>query len=172
MMEEFISYLENYTVQVLMVISSLQFLLIVGWIVNRIKLKKMIKKYEGFLKGTEKNNLEEILLDHLSKVEQTQEVLKKQSEELRRLEKGAANCIQKVYTKRYNAFDNTGNDLSYSTALLDAHNSGFVLTGIYGRDYAVSYSKPIEGGKAKNVLSTEENEALQAAMNQKTLIRP
>jgi len=171
-MEEFMNYLENNMVQVLLVISGIQLLLIFAWMLNSIKLRKMIKKYEGFLRGTEKNNLEEVLLDHLSKVEQTQEALKHQSEELQRLEKGAANCIQKVYTKRYNAFDNTGSDLSYSTALLDAHNSGFVLTGIYGRDYAVSYSKPIERGSSKQVLSKEENEALSAAINQKSLIRP
>lgn len=171
-MEELMNYLQNNTGQVLIAMGILQLLLILAWILNTIKLKKMIKKYEGFLRGTEKINLEEVLLDHLSKVEQTREVLKKQSEELKRLEKGGASCIQKVHTKRYNAFDNTGNDLSYSTALLDAHNSGFVLTGIYGRDYAASYSKPIERGSATQVLSKEESEALTAAINQKSLFRP
>lgn len=171
-MDELMNYLQNNTNQVLLLMSALHLLIIFVWIINTVKLKKMIKKYNGFLRGTEKNNLEEILMDHLGKVEQTQEVLKRQGEELLRLEKGAANCIQKVYTKRYNAFDNTGSDLSYSMALLDAHNSGFVLTGIYGRDYAASYAKPIERGSAKQVLSKEENEALNGAINQKTLIRP
>ncbi len=171
-MEALMNYLQNNTTQVLLLIGGLQLVMIFAWIINTVKLRKMIKRYNGFLRGTEKTQLEEILLDHLAKVEETQEVLKQQKEELRRLEKGAANCIQKVYTKRYNAFDNTGSDLSYSTALLNAHNSGFVLTGIYGRDYAVSYTKPIEQGSSKQVLSTEENEALNAAINQKSLIRP
>lgn len=171
-MEIWMNYLQNNSAQVLVLISILQLLIILAWIVNTVKLKKMTKKYNGFLRGTEKNNLEEILMDHLGKVEETQQVLKAQSEELRRLEKGAAKCIQKVYTKRYNAFDNTGSDLSYSTALLDAHNSGFILTGIYGREYAASYAKAIEGGASKQVLSKEENEALAAAINQKSLIHP
>ncbi len=171
-MEELMNYLQNNITQVLLLMSALHLLMIVAWIINTVKLKKMIKKYNGFLRGTEKNNLEEILMDHLTKVEETQEILKGQKKELRRLEKGAANCIQKVYTKRYNAFDNTGSDLSYSTALLDAHNSGFVLTGIYGRDYAVSYTKPIDRGASKQVLSQEEREALTAAINKESLINP
>lgn len=171
-MEELMNFLQNNTAQALLLIGALQLLIIFAWIINTVKLKKMIKKYDGFLRGTQKNNLEEILMDHLEKVELTQESLKHQKEELLRLEKGAAKCIQKVYTKRYNAFDNTGSDLSYSTALLDAHNTGFVLTGIYGRDYAASYAKPIKQGLSKQVLSDEENEALKAAINQKSLIRP
>ncbi len=171
-MDELMNYLENNTGQVLLLMSALHLLIILAWIINTVKLKKMINKYKGFLRGTEKNNLEAMLMDHLGKVEQTQEALKQQSEELFRIEKGAASCIQKGYTNRYNAFDNTGSDLSYSTALLDAHNSGFVLTGIYGRDYAASYAKPIDRGIAKQVLSEEENEALNAAIKQKTLIRP
>ncbi|WP_160722656.1 DUF4446 family protein [Isachenkonia alkalipeptolytica] len=170
-MEAMINYLETNTIQVLMIMALLQALLVLLWIRNTVKMKKMIKNYEEFLRGTDKTNLEAMLRDHVQKVEKTQEVLNTQKKELHRLEKGAANCIQKVHTKRYNAFDNTGNDLSYSTAFLDAYNSGLVLTGIYGRDYAASYVKAIEQGLAKQVLSREENEALEAAMKQDCWIR-
>lgn len=155
----------------LIVITLLQGLLILLWVINTVKLKKMIKNYKDFLQGTDQRNLEKMLMDHLQRVEKTQETLQLQEKELQRLEKGAANCLQKVYTKRYNAFDNTGSDLSYSTAFLDAYNSGIVLTGIYGRDYAASYVKPIEKGQAKQVLSREEEEALAAALAQESWIR-
>ena len=170
-MNEILNYIENNGSYVLLIMSILQLLIIFLWITNTVKLKKMINKYKVLLQGTKKDNLEAILMDHLRKVEETQETLDKQRDELLRIEEGAAKCIQKVYTKRYNAFDNTGSDLSYSTALLDAHNSGFILTGIYGREYAVSYAKPIEEGLCKQVLSEEEKEALTAAMNQKILIQ-
>lgn len=172
-MEAMMNYLEtniNIT-QALVLLAALQVLLLILWVINTVKLKKMIKNYKELLRGTDQSNLEGILKDHLQQVKETQDALKTQNKELHRLEKGAANCLQKVHTKRYNAFDNTGSDLSYSTAFLNAHNSGIVLTGIYGRDYAASYVKPIEKGQAKQVLSGEEEEALRTAMDKDCWIR-
>lgn len=170
-MAEWIRYLQANTQEVLLGMAVVQILLIIAWIVNTVRIKRTMKKYDRLVKGTEKRNLEEILMDHLAKVEHTQEVLKSHKKELQRLEEGAAGCLQKVYTKRYNAFDNTGSDLSYSTAFLDARNTGLILTGIYGRDYAVSYAKPVDNGVAKQVLSKEEEEALAAAKNQEIRIK-
>lgn len=73
-----------------------------------------------------------------------------------------------MYTKtgmvRYNAFRDTGSDLSFSLALLNEHNDGVVLNGIYARDMSNIYAKPIEGGKSKYALSDEEKQAIEIAM--------
>ncbi len=166
-MDTLMNYLQTNTTVILLSIIIVQLLLLAAWLSSTLKIKKMSNKYKAFIKGSEKNNLEVMLMEHLQGNEKTQQILKKQQEEIRNLEKKTANCVQKVYTKRYNAFDNTGSDLSYSTVLLDGENSGLLLTGIYGRDYAASYAKPIHKGSARQALSMEENEALKAAINQK-----
>ena len=69
------------------------------------------------------------------------------------------------YSSRYNAFKDTGSDLSFTLALLDEKNDGIVLNGIYARDSSNIYAKPIEKGESKYILSNEEKEAINRAIN-------
>jgi hypothetical protein len=72
-------------------------------------------------------------------------------------------CIQKVAVIRYNAFQNVGNDLSFSVALLDSEDNGVVISGIYGRDSSTTYLKPISAGGSYYVLTEEEEDAIGLA---------
>ena len=83
---------------------------------------------------------------------------------LRALSERQQRCVQKVGMVRYNAFDDVGGELSFSLALLDGHDDGVVLSGLYGREESRIYAKPIEGGKSSINLSDEEREALRRAM--------
>ena len=65
---------------------------------------------------------------------------------------------------RYNAFERTGSDLSFSLALLNDNTDGFVLTGIFGREDTRVYAKPIQAGKSRYSLSEEENKAIALAI--------
>ena len=69
-------------------------------------------------------------------------------------------CVQKVGVVRFNAFDDTGSDLSYSVALLDERKDGVVFSSIFGRDENRCYAKPVKNGKSDYPLSKEELEAL------------
>jgi len=73
-------------------------------------------------------------------------------------------CIQKVGMVRYNAFEDVGGELSFSLALLDGHDNGVVLSGLYGREESHIYAKPIEGGMSSVNLSDEEREAIRRAI--------
>lgn len=72
--------------------------------------------------------------------------------------------IQKIGYIRYNAFSDMGNQLSYSIALMDNYNSGFVLSSLYGRDSTVNYSKPLKNGSSRIPLSAEEQIAIDRAI--------
>ncbi len=74
-------------------------------------------------------------------------------------------CIQKIGIVRYNAFQDTGSDLSFALALLDEKNNGVVLNGIYSREMSNIYAKPVENGKSKYTISEEENLAIEKAIN-------
>ena len=76
-------------------------------------------------------------------------------------------CVQKVGIMRYKAFEDVGSDLSFSIAMLDAHNDGIVLTGLYGRHDSTTYAKPIDKGISRYELSEEEAHVLKEAMNSK-----
>ena len=54
---------------------------------------------------------------------------------------------------------------SFALAILDDYNNGIVLNGIYARDSSNIYAKPVENGESKYVLSNEEKEAINRAIN-------
>ncbi|HOC07146.1 MAG: DUF4446 family protein [Bacillota bacterium] len=68
------------------------------------------------------------------------------------------------HLERYNAFENTGSDLSFSLALLNDMKDGFVLTGIFGREDTRIYAKPVNAGKSAYHLSEEEELAIKKAI--------
>lgn len=82
-----------------------------------------------------------------------------------------AKIIQGTYQKfamvRYNPFRETGGDQSFSMALLDMKDNGFVVTSIHGREVDRIYAKEILNGKSKHNLSAEEIEAIKEATGAK-----
>ncbi len=68
---------------------------------------------------------------------------------------------------RYNPFDDTGADLSFSLAILSDDYDGMVLTSLWGRDEVRVYAKPIKQGASRYALSNEEKQALDLATNQR-----
>ena len=137
-----------------------------------IKFNKISKKYTEFMKklGNGKN-IEEDLENYMYRVERVE----KQNAEILNYIKNVDNdlnkCIQKIGIVRYNAFQDTGSDLSFALALLDEKNNGVVLNGIYSREMSNIYAKPVENGKSKYTISEEENLAIEKAINGDGTIR-
>lgn len=109
-------------------------------------------------------NLAEAITTYYNRVDSAEAQIKEQLARLTLIDKRFQSSIQKVGAIRYNALEGVGSDQSYSLAMLDEHDDGFVLTGIYGRDAAsVTYLKPISGLKSTIPLSSEEEQALSLA---------
>ena len=114
------------------------------FVVLFVRLSNMKKSYDKFMKKLGKgNNIEEMLKNHLDKIEfvqrQNQEIL----DYCRKIDKDFAKTISKVGIYRYSAFRDTGSDLSFTLALLNKNNDGVVLNGIYSREMSNIYAKPI-----------------------------
>lgn len=150
----------------LLIIFGMLIVLFILYIINVVKLNKIKKEYKKFMiKVGNGTNIEEILEKHIDKINKT--ITK--NEELEKfcikIDNDIKNCIQKVGVYRYNAYKDTGSDLSFAVALLDEKNNGIVLNGIYSRDMSNIYAKPIENGTSTYKLTEEENEALKRAMS-------
>ena len=142
------------------------FIILVGFIVTIIKITKLNKKYETFIKklGNGKT-IEEDLENYMYKVDRVEKQNAEIIEYCKNLDNELERCIQKVGIVRYNAFKDVGSDLSFTLALLDEKNDGVVLNGIYSREISNIYAKPIQNGTSKYTISAEENEAIQKAIN-------
>ena len=70
----------------------------------------------------------------------------------------------KVGLVKYDAFNEMGGKLSFSLALLNQTNDGFVLNAVHSREGCYTYIKEIVDGNSIIVLAEEEQEALKMAM--------
>jgi hypothetical protein len=75
-----------------------------------------------------------------------------------------AGAVTRVATVRYDAFEDMGGHLSYSTAFLDERGNGVVLTAINGRSETRTYAKPVEAGGSPHTLSDEEAAVVAQAL--------
>ena len=66
---------------------------------------------------------------------------------------------------RYDAYGEMSGRQSTSIALLDANQSGLVLSSIHHRDQARLYAKEVREGKPELELSPEEDEAIKRALS-------
>lgn len=148
-------------------IAVVNLLLLILYICNLLKLKKINKNYKAFMKKLGNgNNIEEILQKYIAKVE---EVNGKNEEILNyctRLDKDISLCIKKIGMIRYSAFKDTGSDLSFALAMLNDNNDGVLLNGIYSREMSNIYAKKVNQGKTNVKISDEEKQALEIALNQ------
>lgn len=73
--------------------------------------------------------------------------------------------VQKVALRRYNPYEDTGGDMSFSLVLLDGDKNGVVLTSLHSRSSARAFAKEVVAGKpGKHAFSKEEKEALEQAL--------
>ena len=141
-------------------------LLLVLYIISVANLSKLRKSYSKFMsKLGNGNNIEEIMKEYIKKVDTVQAKNEEIISFCKVLDENLKKCTQKIGIVRYNAFKDTGSDLSFSLAILDDYNNGVVLNGIYARDSSNIYAKPVENGASKYVLSNEEKEAINRAIN-------
>jgi hypothetical protein len=120
----------------------------------------IFKNIKRLGKGVRSGNLLKIL-DEIKKSEDfNKEDIKKINNEIGSIKHNDLEHFQKMGLHRFNPFNETGGDHSFSLCLLDDKDSGFVISCLHARDRTRVYAKPIENGKSKIKLSSEEEKAL------------
>jgi hypothetical protein len=121
------------------------------------------RRFAASLGTADGQSLEQTLADHLARVNTVDTKLEGLTGEYHRLADMTGLASQKISVVRFNPFGDTGGDQSFALAVLDSHNSGYILTSIHGREGTRVYVKPIDYGKSKYTLSAEEQQALAQA---------
>jgi hypothetical protein len=146
------------------VIVAVMLILIIMQAIMLMRAGKRVKclqgKYDFFTKGADNVDISELLTETLSEVRSNRIEMEKLNSRCDGLRDQLKDCVQKVGVVRFNAFDDTGSDLSYSVAFLDERKDGVVFSSIFGRDENRCYAKPIKAGKSDYQLSKEELQAL------------
>ena len=156
--------LGKYSSIILLVLAGIIVILLIWNLIISLKLSSLGAKYKRFMRGSTVKNFENMLMDHVQEMESAIERVNIISGELVSVKNQMDKCMQKCNIIRYNAFSDTGSDLSFSIAMLDMFNDGFIITGIYGRNESYSYAKPISKGTSKYPLSIEEEMVLNRSL--------
>ena len=84
-------------------------------------------------------------------------------QEVAALKAESAQALRHVAVIRYDAFTDTGGQLSWSLALLDDSGSGVVVSSIQGRNESRTYAKNVAAWASETQLSPEEEDAIANA---------
>lgn len=149
---------------VLVVFAALLLIMLVMIIVNICSISKMKKKYSKFMQGKNAKSLENEIIGLFEDNKFIKTSIDKNKKDIRVLYKKMETAFQKVGIIKYDAFNHMGGKLSFSLALLDENNNGFILNSVHSTDACYSYTKQIENGKCKISLGKEEEQALNMAI--------
>ncbi|ADL08978.1 DUF4446 family protein [Thermosediminibacter oceani] len=152
---------------VLLLLTVISLLSLFFFVVINARLSSISKKYTAIMRGVNGKNLEALLMEYMDSVASAKSDFSELKDRIEALEKESLNAIKKVHIKRYNAFEDMGGNLSFSISLLNGHNSGVLITSIYGRDENRVYLKPVVNGSSTYPLSPEEKEVLEEAISGK-----
>lgn len=80
------------------------------------------------------------------------------------VERDLRTTLGRVGLVRYNPYQDTGGQMSFALAILDATGTGLIVNSLHTREGTRVYAKAITAGRAEAALSDEEAEALGRAM--------
>ena len=145
-------------------LAAVVLILLILTIVNVAQMRKLKKSYKVFMTGKNGKNLEETLIKRLNQVDSLIESNDENEKNIETICKNMKFTYQKMGLIKYDAFHEMGGKLSFSLAMLDVRNNGFIINAMHTREGCYTYIKEIVDGNSIIVLSEEEKEALNRAM--------
>lgn len=137
--------------------------LLVLYIINVVQMAKLKKKYKFFMEGKNAKNLEDTLIERLTQVDALAKANEANEKSIQNILAKMKFTFQKVGLVKYDAFQEMGGKLSFSLALLNEKEDGFVMNAVHSREGCYTYIKEIIAGNSVILLSPEEKEALENA---------
>ena len=126
-------------------------------------VQKIDERYKAFMKGEDGKTLERSFMRKFNQIEKMNDITTTLTEDIKKLEDVKNRSLIKYGIVKYDAFDDVGGKLSFSLALLDQTDTGFVLNAIHSKENCFLYIKEVMNGESYIILSDEEVQALRIA---------
>lgn len=160
-----LSTLQSHVYLVLSIVGLIAFvsiILAISSLVAQASLRRKFKRWKGIYASAD---LEAVYEKTITSVIEIRQELQRMQMNVNELENQLSKKLNTPHLIRYNAFSQTGSDLSYSVAFLDGNQTGVVLTSIYGREESHTYGKPIIHGESSYLLTDEEQQVISTVLN-------
>ena len=139
--------------------------LLVLLIVALVQIHSFKNKYQKFMQGKNASSLEKDIMSLYEDNVFIKSSMEKNKKDIEELFTKHQTAFQKLGLVKYDAFNEMGGKLSFSLAMLDVKNNGFIINAMHTREGCYTYIKEIIDGNSVIVLSEEEQEALKRAMD-------
>jgi hypothetical protein len=127
-------------------------------------LHRSVRHYQTLTHGVNKKTLEDVMASLTRDVHIAKKDIDQLINRCDTIEKRQQFHIQKIGLLRFNPFKDTGGDQSFILALLDAKDTGVVITALYSRSGTRWYAKKVAKGKGmEHELSEEETKVIKIA---------
>ena len=160
------SFDPGYLFVIVIVFAVLLFVVMILLIVQISKVSKLKKRLDKFIVGKDGLSLEQEIIGLCEDNKFLKNSTEKNKKDIRKLFHNMEYTYQKCGIVKYDAFQHMGGKLSFSLALLNERNDGFILNSVHSSDGCYSYTKEIVGGECKISLGEEEENALKLAMGE------
>lgn len=130
------------------------------------KLNRLQKRISKFMTGKDAKSLEKDIVGLYEDNKFLKINVEKNKKDIRTLYKNMEHAFQKIGLIKYDAFQQMGGKLSFSLALLDENNNGFILNSVHSTEGCYTYTKEIKNGECAISLGEEEQQALDMAIGE------
>ena len=156
----------GYLIIVMFVLIIVLIVLLTIFIIREVKLQK---KYNIFMKGSSAESLEDAIAKLFEDNNKIKKVVNANRGDIRQIYRVLTRTFQKIGIVKYDAYQQMGGLLSFSLAMLDEENNGFILNSVHTSDGCYTYTKEIHEGKCELELGNEEMLALEKAIGSEEL---
>ena len=118
-----------------------------------------------FKKGKNAKSLEDTLIYRLEQVDELIENNAANERNIDTIFKRMKFNFQKYGLVKYDAFQEMGGKLSFSLAMLNEKNDGYIINAVHSREGCYTYVKEIIDGNSIIALAEEEEQALAQALS-------
>lgn len=164
MIEQYLGFSSDYILIGMAVVILILFILI---IINVVQMSKLKKRLTSFMEGKDAKSLEDTLIYRLEQIDELIEANASNERNIDTILKKIASTFQKYGLVKYDAFDEMGGKLSFTLAMLNEKNDGYIINAVHSREGCYTYVKEIIDGNSIIALAEEEEAALNMALEEK-----
>lgn len=134
-----------------------------------VKYSSLKKGYDMFMQGKKAKSLEEEIASIFNDISSLKVATEKNKRDIKKIIENLRDTYQRVGIVKYDAFKEMGGKLSFSIALLNDNQTGFILNSVHSSDGCYVYTKEIIEGQCAISLGEEEKKALMLALQEETV---
>ena len=130
-----------------------------------VRYNQLNVSYQMFMKGKKAESLEEEIGALFNDISSLKTSTEKNKKDIKKIIENLSECYQRVGIVKYDAFKEMGGKLSFSVALLNDNETGFIINSIHSSEGCYVYTKEIVNGECAISLGDEEKKALTLALS-------